>query len=170
MKKLFLVLISVLMVLTLAACGSQEKPADNPEPVADVDPKDIDNNPHGQTEGRFLAISMPTLAAPFYVQLCDLIESQATEAGMKVTRESADGNVSTQINQLENFKTMGVTDLIVCPADEEAIKETLIALREDGMNVHSFAFEFGRDCSYYDTCTSANQKAIGEQNVANAND
>ncbi len=172
MKKLLLVLISVLMVLSLAACGSGEKPADNPEPepVVEVDPKEIDNNPHGKTEGRYLAISMPTLAAPFYVQLCDLIEDQAKAAGMQVTRESADGNVSTQITQLENFKTMGVTDLIVCPVDEEAVKETLVALRKDGMNIHSFAFEFGRDCSYYDSCTSANQKAIGEQNVANAND
>ncbi|MBQ5756744.1 MAG: substrate-binding domain-containing protein [Erysipelotrichaceae bacterium] len=170
MKKLFLLLISMLMVLSLAACGSGEKPADNPEPVVEVDPKEIDNNPHGKTEGRYLAISMPTLAAPFYVQLCDLIEDQAKAAGMQVTRESADGNVSTQITQLENFKTMGVTDLIVCPVDEEAVKETLVALRKDGMNIHSFAFEFGRDCSYYDSCTSANQKAIGEQNVANAND
>ncbi len=170
MKKLFLLLISMLMVLSLTACGSGEKPADNPEPVVEVDPKEIDNNPHGKTEGRYLAISMPTLAAPFYVQLCDLIEDQAKAAGMQVTRESADGNVSTQITQLENFKTMGVTDLIVCPVDEEAVKETLVALRKDGMNIHSFAFEFGRDCSYYDSCTSANQKAIGEQNVANAND
>ena len=171
MKKLLLVLISLLMVLSLAACGGGTQPSEDPTPApVDVDPKEIDNNPHGVTEGRFLAISMPTLAAPFYVQLCDLIESQATEAGMKVTRESADGSVSTQITQLENFKTMGVTDLIVCAVDEEAIKETLVALREDGMNIHSFAFEFGRDCSYYDSCTSANQKAIGEQNVANAND
>ncbi len=172
MKKLFLLLISMLMVLSLAACGSGEKPADNPEPepVVEVDPKEIDNNPHGKTEGRYLAISMPTLAAPFYVQLCDLIEDQAKAAGMQVTCESADGNISTQITQLENFKTMGVTDLIVCPVDEEAVKETLVALRKDGMNIHSFAFEFGRDCSYYDSCTSANQKAIGEQNVANAND
>ena len=170
MKKLFLLLISMLMVLSLAACGSGEKPADNSEPVVEIDPKEIDNNPHGKTEGRYLAISMPTLAAPFYVQLCDLIEDQAKAAGMQVTRESADGNVSTQITQLENFKTMGVTDLIVCPVDEEAVKETLVALRKDGMNIHSFAFEFGRDCSYYDSCTSANQKAIGEQNVANAND
>ena len=143
MKKLLLVLISILMVLSLAACGNGTKPADEPEPepTVEVDPKDIDNNPHGKTEGRYLAISMPTLAAPFYVQLCDLIEDQAKAAGMQVTRESADGSVSTQITQLENFKTMGVTDLIVCAADEEAIKDTLVSLRKDGMNIHSFAFE-----------------------------
>ncbi|MBO4358588.1 MAG: substrate-binding domain-containing protein [Erysipelotrichaceae bacterium] len=168
MKKLLLVLISVLMVLTLAACGSQGDSGNNEPTPADVDPKEIDNNPHGTTEGRFLAISMPTLAADFYVQFCDLIESQATEAGMKVTRESADGSVSTQITQLENFKTMGVTDLIVCPVDEEAVKETLVSLRKGGMNIHSFAFEFGQDCSYYDSCTSADQKAIGEKNAENA--
>lgn len=170
MKKLLLALLSLLMVVSLCACASGEKPAEDAQQAAEVDPKEIDNNPHGETQGRYLAISMPTLAAPFYVQLCDLIEEQAKAAGMQVTRESADGNVSTQITQLENFKTMGVTDLIVCPVDEEAVKETLIALRKEGMNVHSFAFEFGRDCSYYDSCTSANQKAIGEQNVANAND
>ncbi|MBR5341671.1 MAG: substrate-binding domain-containing protein [Erysipelotrichaceae bacterium] len=167
MKKLLVVLLSILMVMTLAACSNQGKSEGEPTP-ADVDPKEIDNNPHGQTEGRFLAISMPTLAADFYVQFCDLIESQATEAGMKVTRESADGSVSTQITQLENFQTMGVTDLIVCPVDEEAVKETLISLRKAGMNVHSFAFEFGQDCSYYDSCTSANQKAIGEKSAENA--
>lgn len=147
MKKLVIVLlIAVLAVGSVFANGAPEAAA-----------------AQGKYADRHLGLAWCSLGIEFYANLADLIKSQAEADGVKVTVSDANWDVSTQISQIENMATMGCTDLILLAIDQEALKDTLKSVRANyGINVHSFAYDFGGDTDCYDTVSVADQYLIGQ--------
>lgn len=155
MKRIFSLLLCVALILALlAGCGSSAtQPAATEAPASE---------PAAEAEAeRFLGLSWASVSIQFYSDLADLICGQAEADGVKSTVLSADFDVQKQISQLENMITMGVTDIVVLPVDEDALKDTLRTVREAGINVHSFAFDYGCDTTCFDTATVADQYSIG---------
>lgn len=190
MKKVIALLLGLMMVFVcLAGCASNndsavtatEAPVE--EPVSTVEPEETASTeefvqvPATSTEkgqysfpDRYLGLSWNTLAVPFFVVLSEQIQAQAEAAGTKCDVVSADFDVAKQIEQLENLASMGVTDIIIIPLDVDALRDTMKKLRAQGINIHSFAYDFGPDPDCYDSCTYANQYAIGQTIADSAND
>lgn len=165
MKKLLALILALALALAVASCSNpaSETP-DNSETPASGETPAAGNETTPAAEGgdRLLGLAWNDLSIQFYSDLAALVESQAEEDGIETVLFSADFNVQNQIDQLENMLTMGVTDIVIIPVDQEALKDTMKQVIDAGVNVHSFAYDFGGDNSYYTTATVADQYAIGQ--------
>lgn len=149
-KSLPLLLIFVL-ALSFAACGG-ETPSSSEK-----------------TQQRFLCIVWPTLDIEFYSTMADVMTEQAEKAGWKVEVAAYDFDSATQVKQLENCETLGVTDIITCAQDADAVEDTCVSLRQKGINISMFAMAPDNPDAY-DSVTVADQYQIGEAIAKNASD
>lgn len=152
MKKFFALLLALALTLTVVACGT----------TADNSATDQDAAVTANDGERLLGLAWCDVSIQFYSDFADLIKAQAEADGIETVVFSADFDVQNQIDQLENMLTMGVTDIIMIAIDEDALKDTMKRVIDAGVNVHTFAYDFGGDNTYYTTATVADQYAIGQ--------
>lgn len=77
-----------------------------------------------------------------------------------VSVQSADSDVTTQINQINAFITMGVEMIVVTPTEMTAIAETLQKARNSGIKVVISGANTDIEC--YDAITVSNEFLVGE--------
>jgi len=167
-KKIIVLFLCLCLALSgIAGCAAKTvAPAESVEPAQQDTSEETaasaqETEPASKYAGRYLGISWPSLEVPFFSVFADKLKLQAEETGMKCEIVSCDFDPAKQIEQLENLASMGCTDIIICPSNEEALKDTLKAIRAKGINVHSFAYDFGGDTECYDSVTVADQYLIG---------
>lgn len=149
MKKATALILTLVMLLSLlAGCGTgttaetqapaaQEQQAATPAvteaaaqaAVAGIGEKGVDLN------GRKAGFSVPTLDSEFFVNMSGEIEAYLADYGMSLTTLSADTNAATQIENVENFTTMGMDVIILFLVDNKALEDTLVKARENGAYV-----------------------------------
>jgi len=146
MKKLLAILLSLAMLLGLfAGCGAKEAPAAEAPaaaaPAGDVTEAAANAVVAGIGEkgvdlkGAKVGFSVPTLAAEFFVNMSEQIEAYLKPYGVELTTLSADGNPATQIENVENFTTTGMDVVILFLVDNEALTDTLVKARENGVYI-----------------------------------
>lgn len=171
MKKLCKVLALILsfaLVLSLASCGSGAS-NESSNPSQGSVPTGGTETPAPEKTDRYLSIVWPTLSIDFYTAMADLMKGQAEDAGWKVDVVSYDFNAATQVTQLENCEAMGVTDIITCALDPDAVEDVCVRLRQKGININMFAMA-PDNLEAYDSVTVADQYQIGEAIAQNASD
>lgn len=148
MKKYLVILVSLLMIsamLFLAGCGTAvtETPVENTTP----------------TEGKpLIGLSVPSM-----ISLYDLT-GQALKAKFPdydIQIVSADDNVSNQVQQIQNFTTMGAKMIIIAPTEIEAIADALIAARKAGVKVVISGATAAISDEAYDAVTGSDEYLIG---------
>lgn len=155
MKKLLKVLLAVLMVVSLAACNSGGSG---------------NNESEGETEKQnYLAIVWPTTQIEFFDWAANVFKKQAEDLGWKAEITSYEFDTTTQIQQMENFATMGVTHIISYAGEPDALNDVCKRLREQGI-VMSFFATAPSDIDAYDNVAVANQYTIGQAMAENAID
>ena len=120
-------------------------------------------------EQNYLGIVWPSLQIEFFDWAANFMKSQAEEAGWKAEITSYDFDTVTQIQQMENFATMGVTHIISYAGEPEALVDVCKKLREQGI-VMSFFATAPSDLDAYDNVAVANQYDIGKAMAENAVD
>jgi len=145
MKKLLSVVLVLMMVVSLVA-GCQGKE---------------------ENDQRYLAIVWPDTQIEFYNWAAETIKAQAEAAGWKAEISCYNWDTKQQIEQFENFQTMGVTDIISIATDKDAIVDVCKQLREGGINLNFFAMA-PSDLDAYDSVTVASQYDIGVGMAENA--
>lgn len=153
-KKLFALLLTVCLCVSLSACSSSNTPA----PSASTTPS-ASQAPEEDTQ-RYLGIVWPTMGIQFYADFAELIKSDAEADGWKAEITSFDFDQATQVTQLENFAAMGVTDICTIALDPDGLNDTCKAIRAKGVKIHYFAMG-PSDLDALDTVTVANQYNIG---------
>lgn len=163
MKKILALFFALMMLLSLAGCGTApaSQPASEPASQPASEPA---SGADGEETQRYLGIVWPTLGIEFYADFAELMKSQAEEDGWKAEITSFDFDQATQVTQLENFVSMGVTDICTIALDPDGLNDTCKAIREKGIKVHFFAMG-PSDLDALDTVTVANQYDIG-MNIA----
>ena len=152
MKKVLKVLLVALMLMTVCACsGGQTEPEEPGE------------------KQRYVGICWLDTQIEFYNWAANTIKDAAEKAGWKAEISCFDFDVNKQIEQLENFATMGVTDIISIAVDADAIVDVCKRLREQGINLNFFAMA-PNDIDAYDSVTVADQYEIGVAMAENAVD
>jgi len=146
MKRAIALILAMLLVLGLSACGNsgkvQEavKTAETAENTADksIDNATDDAKPDDKGEGKLIGVAMPTQSLQRWNQDGANMKKQLEEKGYKVDLQYANDNVNTQLQQLENMITKGCSVLVIASIDGSALSEPLKKAAENGITIIAY--------------------------------
>lgn len=169
MKKLTaLIILLTLSVILLAGCGATAEPMSSPIQSVTANPENTADesaleNTEGDLVGQHIGISMPNLSNEFLAFVAESMRAKLEENGMKVSLASADEQLPKQLEQLENFVSMGCDQIIVLPIAPDQVVDVLRKIHDGGVKIHILANEV--KAPVFDTMVLANQYSIGEETV-----
>ena len=110
--------------------------------------------------GKKVGFSPVMMSSEFFAGMSDDMEAYFTEQGMEYSSADANGSVETQVQNVENFVSMGMDYIIMFAVDASAICDAAIAARDAG----AFVINIGtvleqRDA--YDVCINVDQFESG---------
>lgn len=132
MKKLFAVILTVLMLMSIAGCGSkpaETTPANNEQSKTEESAK---------TGGQLIGVAMPTKSLQRWNQDGDNMKKELEAKGYKVELQYAENDVNTQVSQIENMITKGVKVLVIASIDGSALTDVLAKANEAGIKVIAY--------------------------------
>ncbi|MCL2368028.1 MAG: substrate-binding domain-containing protein [Oscillospiraceae bacterium] len=142
MKKILVLLMALLLVVSFAACGNGggADPTPTPAPATPTPANGGDDNGDdngGDDDGyvMHLGFSPFALGSEYQMMIHDMIVAQAAERNIQLTIMSPEGDIVTQVNQVENMIQMGVDAILIYPVDQTAMEEVLIGARDQGIRV-----------------------------------
>ena len=89
--------------------------------------------------GLKIGMTIPAVSSDFMAALGDLLKGYFEEQGHTVQFDSADGDVTKQIMQVENDIQMGCDALVIWPVNGEGMASTVSKAVEQGIPVLAFA-------------------------------
>ena len=89
--------------------------------------------------GLKIGMTIPAVSSDFMAALGDLLKGYLEEQGHTVQFDSADGDVTKQITQVENDIQMGCDALVIWPVNGEGMGATVSKAVEQGIPVLAFA-------------------------------
>lgn len=89
----------------------------------------------GEKRRTLIGVSLLTKQHVFYRDLEQGMREEAAKRGVDLAIESAEFDNAQQTTQVENFITMGVDAIIVCPADSEGIVQAIKTANQKGVPV-----------------------------------
>ena len=140
MKKLIALLLALVMVLSLAACGggrtetaaTEEKPAEsNNEAAAEAAPV-ADG---GFEADAVIGVSLPWLGTQNWKEAEEMFKTELEAAGFKPIIQAADQKVATQQQQIESMIQNGAKVIVVGPVDGSQLGAVLEEAKAAGVYV-----------------------------------
>ncbi|GIN57079.1 multiple sugar-binding periplasmic receptor ChvE [Lederbergia ruris] len=116
MKRYLLVIVSLLLIVALAACGGKT----------------------GKSEKGFVGIAMPTKSSERWVHDGENMVKEFENLGYKTVLQYAEDVVENQISQIENMITQGVDILVIASIDGEALTNVLEQADAEGIQVVAY--------------------------------
>lgn len=158
MKKLFsLLLTGVMLVGTMVGCGSKEG-TNSETPNTDT------NN---AKEEKFVGFAISYTGNSFMQGLADGLKGMYESKGIKCEVAVADGDATKQIEQIENFTTMGADLVVVMGVDPTGLTDVCKRAREAGTKVIAFTTDTQEQDVYLG---SPSEQVIGENIAVLTND
>lgn len=140
MKKLIGILLAIVLVLSLVACGSTEPTTKTDAPI-ETSEKEVstEGTKTVEKETKRVGISMPTKSLQRWNQDGGYMEQMLKEAGYEVDLQYAgDNDIPTQVAQIENMITTGVDVLVITAIDASSLTEALKAAETDDIKVIAY--------------------------------
>lgn len=120
MKKVFALILSLMLCVTcFAGCGS-EKPAS----------ASGNDEPEQGSESITIGFAVSTLANDFFVSMNDAGQAYAKEVGVELITLDAQDSSETQATQMEDLITRGVDLIILNPVDSDAVGTSVMAAND----------------------------------------
>ena len=131
MKKLIAMLLALVMVLSMTACGGgrTEAPETNP---ADSN-NEVANG--GFEEGAVIGVSLPWLGTQNWKEAEEMFKTELEAAGFKPIIQAADNKVATQQQQIESMIQNGAKVIVVGPIDGSQLGAVLEEAKAAGVYV-----------------------------------
>ena len=141
MKKLFALLLAMVMVMSLAACGGgrtaepaataapAEKPAENAEAAAPAE------EAAGIEAGATIGVSLPWLGTQNWKEAEEMFKTELEAAGFKPLIQAADNKVPQQQQQIESMIQNGAKVIVVGPIDGTQLGAVLEEAKAAGVYV-----------------------------------
>ena len=116
MKKFIAILLALVMVMGLVACGAK---------------------PAAEDDGKIskIGLCMPTKEQTIWTMQADRLEKALTAAGFEVLVEFAEDDSARQATQIENMISKGVDCLIIAAVDSFSLTESCEKAKEAGILV-----------------------------------
>ena len=136
MKKLFALLLALVMVLSLTACGGgrteapAEKPAEDNVAAAPEAPAAA-----GIEEGAVIGVSLPWLGTQNWKEAEEMFKTELEAAGFKPLIQAADNKVPQQQQQIESMIQNGAKVIVVGPIDGTQLGAVLEEAKAAGVYV-----------------------------------
>lgn len=128
MKKLCSILIISTMVIgMLVGCGQKDTTTNSQTVVEVKEPKDT-----------LIALSMPTTQNDFMALVVTQLGDRFKAAGYKFDSASADGSSQKQIEQIENFITMGASEIVVMAVEPTSLTDVCKKAMDKGVKIYAF--------------------------------
>ena len=128
MKKLFALLLALIMVVGLIACGA-EKPVEEVEEVVEEVEETVEEVVEEVEEtvegGNLVGVAMPTKDLQRWIQDGENMKAQLEAAGYTVDLQYAANDIATQVSQIENMIANGCEVLVIASIDGEALGSVL---------------------------------------------
>ena len=137
-RKLPMLVIFVLLAgMLLAACGAEPTAAPTSAPTAVPEEAAPEEAPAaGSIEGKKVCYLIPDTANPFLSQLTEAVKAKFAEDGVQVLISGAEGNATTQFNQIENCISSQVDAMIIMAALEpEGVEASVLEAKKAGIMV-----------------------------------
>ena len=125
MKKLVSLLLSMLMICSLAGCGI----------VIDGEGGSTGSKASGASGA--IGLSISTQNNPFFVTLAEGAKKAAKQAGVPLTVVDASDDATKQVSDIEDLVSKNVSVLIVNPVDSDAVTGAVEAAIAKGVRVIS---------------------------------
>jgi ribose transport system substrate-binding protein len=120
MKKVLLIVLAIAMVVSLAAC-SPAAPAESSEAPASQAETQAPASESSADEEITIGFSQSTLTNAFFVGMRIGVLDEAEKMGVKIVEVNANGDIATQVSQMEDLISQGVDAIISNPIDSDAI-------------------------------------------------
>ena len=137
MKKIIAMLLALVMVLSLAACGSSEDPSNEP-PVSDAPSADTPSDTSDEEGGNLIGVAMPTKDLQRWNQDGENMKAQLEDAGYTVDLQYAANDIATQVSQIENMIANGCEVLVIASIDGEALGTVLDQAKDKNIPVIAY--------------------------------
>ena len=128
MKKLIALLLALVMVVGLVACGAKEEaaaPAATEAAPAATEAAKEEAPAAPADEAQLIGVAMPTKDLQRWVQDGDNMKSQLEAAGYQVDLQYAANDIPTQVSQLQNMIANGCKVLVIASIDGSALGTVL---------------------------------------------
>jgi len=139
------------------ATEATEAPATEPVAEAPAEPEEFT-----------IGYAAPDLSSEYNMMVHNTLETICAEQGIKLHTLSAEGDVNLQVQQVENFITMGIDAMIIYPVDPTVLGPTMKTAKDAGIYVVNADQVASPDS--YDVALSADMHDLGVQNVLMASE
>ena len=154
MKKLIALLLALVMVVGLVACGAkQEAAAPAATEAAPAATEAATEAAAPAEESKLIGVAMPTKDLQRWIQDGANMKAQLEAAGYAVDLQYAANDIATQVSQIENMIADGCQVLVIASIDGEALGTVLDQAKAAGIPVIAYdRLIMGSDAvSYYAT-------------------
>ena len=137
MKKLFALLLALVMVLSLTACGGgrTEAPAEKPAEENAAAAPEAPAAEAGIEAGATIGVSLPWLGTQNWKEAEEMFKTQLEAAGFKPLIQAADNKVPQQQQQIEAMIENGAKVIVVGPIDGTQLGAVLEQAKAAGIYV-----------------------------------
>lgn len=135
-KKLVAGLLSLCLLVTLAACNS--KPAEDKSSEPEKEQSEQTNGEATENTGKELkkiGLAMHNQTADWAVQFAETFKKEAQEKGYEVVMTDANSEAADQVSQIEDLVAQNIGGLVVLPADYTALGQALKTANEAGVKI-----------------------------------
>lgn len=124
-KKIFIIILCVIMTLNMVACGSKDK-------------SNGDATNESSQKGIKVGVSVPDLTNVFFIQIKDAMQAALTSPNDEIIIQDAAGDQNKQMNDVADMISQGVDVICIAAINSEGVRATLEACKEAGIPVVSF--------------------------------
>ncbi len=133
MKKLFALLLAVVMVFSLAACGAApEAPAADETPAANETPAAPEAPAKKAVK---IGFSPSTLGNEYFSAVAAGVQAACDELGYEMITNDPQGDATEQAAQIDDMIAQGISGLVYIPADSQNCRSVLEACKNAGVFV-----------------------------------
>lgn len=159
-KKLSLVLSLVLVLGLFAGCaGTTTSTAASTTAVQPTESTAAGTTAEAAKSDYFIGYSTLTTEGDFMSSLATALEERFTAQGAKFEVASCDLNPAKQIEQIENFISLGVDGLLIMAVDPSSLTDVIKKARSQGVKVVAFS----QETAEYDMFIGSDEYATGKQ-------
>ncbi len=140
MKKILAMLLALVMVLSLAACGGSSEPAATEAPAAEAPAAEAPaaEAPAEEAGSNLVGVAMPTKDLQRWNQDGANMKAELEAAGYEVDLQYAANDIATQVSQIENMIANKVEALVIASIDGEALGTVLEQAKAAGIPVIAY--------------------------------
>lgn len=165
MKKMLALIITLVLVVAMAGCGSNEEATTTvktePNSVAGVDSTEetvAETETGAAEEGKSVGFVMIGLGNQFFEELKTEFSERFTSLGWEVDIANGEFNPQTQITAMENFIAMDKDVIVLWAVSPEPLNAVVQQAMDAGIKVVGFV----QPLANYDACLIADNEKIAE--------